>query len=157
MPQCRMQMTLPNEILIEEAAALLAEGRDVELQAKGDSMLPFIVGDRDSVILRKECCVTPRPGDIVLARRGSGNYVLHRIIGVDGDKVTLRGDGNVRGTEFVRREDILGKVVKVVHPSGKACVPGRARFWRNTGAVVRRFALAVYRRTIYRIIIIHNR
>ena len=150
MPQCRMQMTLPNEILIEEVAALLAEGRDVELQAKGDSMLPFIVGGRDSVILRREDCGMLRPGDIVLARRSPGDYVLHRIVGVDGDKVQLRGDGNVRGTEFVGQENILGRVTAIVHPSGKACVPGRARFWRNTGPIVRRCILALYRRTIYR-------
>lgn len=147
-----MQITLPNEILLEEVASLLAEGRDVEMMTKGTSMLPFIVGDRDSVILRKYADGCPNPGDIVLARRTPGNYVLHRIISVDGDRVTLRGDGNVFGTETVDRKDILGKVTAVVSPAGRRRVPGNAYLWRNSAPFARRCFLALYRRTIYKII-----
>ena len=152
MSQSRMQITLPNEILLEEVAALLAEGRDVEIMAKGTSMLPFIVGGRDSVILRKEADGSFLPGDIVLARRSPGNYVLHRLISVDGDRVTLKGDGNVFGTETVDRKDILGKVTAVVSPSGRKRVPGNAYLWRNLNSFARRCFLALYRRTIYKII-----
>ncbi len=152
MPPDRMQITLPNEILLEEVASILDEGREVELMAKGTSMLPFIVGGRDSVILKKEADVPPRPGDIVLARRSPGNYVLHRVVGVDGEKVTLRGDGNVFGTEIVSREDILGKVESVVGPSGRKRNPGNAYLWRKLAPFVRRCALALYRRTFYRLL-----
>ena len=147
-----MQITLPNEILLEEVAALLDEGREVEIMSKGTSMLPFIVGGRDSVILRKEESRGHKPGDIVLARRSPGNYVLHRIIGVGGEKITLRGDGNVFGTEAVALEDVLGKVIAVVKPSGRKRVPGNAYLWRNLNPFVRRCFLALYRRTVYKII-----
>ena len=147
-----MQITLPNEILLEEVAALLDEGREVEIMSKGTSMLPFIVGGRDSVILRKEATGVQKPGDIVLARRSPGNYVLHRIIGVGGEKITLRGDGNVFGTEIVGRKDILGRVIAVVKPSGRKRVPGNAYLWRNLNPFVRRCFLALYRRTVYKII-----
>ena len=147
-----MQITLPNEILLEEVASLLDEGREVELMAKGTSMLPFIVGDRDSVILKKAAGVPPLPGDIVLARRSPGNYVLHRIISVDGEKVILRGDGNVFGTETVGMGDVLGKVIGIISPSGRKRVPGNAYLWRKSTPFVRRCVLALYRRTIYRII-----
>ena len=150
MPQSRMQITLPNEILLEEVATLLDEGREVEIMSKGTSMLPFIVGGRDSVILRKEATGVQKPGDIVLARRSPGNYVLHRLISVDGDRVTLKGDGNVFGTEIVGRKDILGRVIAVVKPSGRKCVPGNAYLWRNLNPFVRRCFLALYRRTIYK-------
>ena len=152
MPQSRMQITLPNEILLEEVAALLDEGREVEIMSKGTSMLPFIVGGRDSVILRKEATGVQKPGDIVLARRSPGNYVLHRLISVDGDRVTLKGDGNVFGTETVALEDVLGKVMAVVSPSGRRRVPGNAYLWRNLNPFVRRCFLALYRRTVYKII-----
>ena len=145
-------MTLPNEILLEEVAALLAEGRDVELMTKGTSMLPFIIGDRDSVILRKETAGSHLPGEIVLARRSPGNYVLHRIVAVSGDKVTLRGDGNISGTESVSQKDILGKVTAIVGPSGRQRIPGSACLWRHSSPFVRRCVLALYRRTVYRII-----
>ena len=147
-----MQMTLPNEILLKEVGSLLAEGREVEMMTKGTSMLPFIVGDRDSVILKKEACDSLRPGDIVLARRSPGNYLLHRIVAVAGDRVTLRGDGNVYGTETVDIENILGKVTAVVSSSGRKRVPGNACLWRNLNPFVRRCFLALYRRTVYKII-----
>ena len=147
-----MQITLPNEILLEEVATLLDEGREVEIMSKGTSMLPFIVGGRDSVILRKEATGVQKPGDIVLARRSPGNYVLHRLISVDGDRVTLKGDGNVFGTETVALEDVLGKVMAVVSPSGRRRVPGNAYLWRNLNPFVRRCFLALYRRTVYKII-----
>ena len=47
------RITVPNEILIPQIGALLAEGREVELRPKGNSMLPFIRQDKDNVILRK--------------------------------------------------------------------------------------------------------
>ena len=145
-------MILPNEILLEEVARLLDEGREVELLTKGSSMLPFIVGDRDSVILTKDGCGSVVPGDIVLARRSVGVYILHRIVEVNGTSVVLRGDGNISGREMIRRQDIIGRVIRVVHPSGRGYVPGKARFWRNTGPLFRRVVLAVYRRTILKII-----
>lgn len=145
-------MKLPNEILLEEVASLLAEGRDVELMTKGTSMLPFIIGGRDSVILRKKSTGSPLPGEIVLARRSPGNYVLHRIVAVNGEAVTLRGDGNVSGTETVSVKDILGKVEAIVGPSGRKRVPGNAYLWRHSNPFVRRCALALYRRTVYKII-----
>ena len=152
MPPSRMQITLPNEILLEEVASLLAEGREVELKSKGTSMLPFIVGGRDSMILKKAAGVPPRRGDIVLARRSPGNYVLHRIVSVDGEKVRLMGDGNLSGTETVGRGDILGKVVGIVSPSGRRRNPGNAYLWRKLPPFVRRCTLALYRRTVYRVL-----
>lgn len=151
MSQSRMQITLPNEILLEEVAALLAEGRDVEIMAKGTSMLPFIIGGRDSVILRKEADGSFLPGDIVLARRSPGNYVLHRIVAVNGEEVTLRGDGNVSGTETVSVKDILGKVMAIVGPSGRKRAPGSAYLWKQLSPFARRCVLALYRRTLYKI------
>ena len=38
------KMVVPNEILLEEAADLLARGIEVILMTKGNSMLPFIRG-----------------------------------------------------------------------------------------------------------------
>ena len=59
-------------------------------------MLPFIVGDRDSVRLRKEPVAV---GDAVLAEIAPGRYVLHRIISLVKDRVVLMGDGNLSGVE----------------------------------------------------------
>ena len=42
---------IPNEILFAEVRRLIAENRNVTLKAKGSSMLPFIRGGEDSVVL----------------------------------------------------------------------------------------------------------
>ncbi|MCR5571710.1 MAG: S24/S26 family peptidase [Bacteroidales bacterium] len=138
---------LPNEVLLPEVAALLAAGSDVTLLTKGNSMLPFIRGGRDSVRLRKFPAVAP--GDIVLARLPAGNYVLHRVLRADGGALTLMGDGNVRGTESCRAEDVAGTVVAVVRPDGRERAPGRARAWKALRPL-RRYLLAAYRRLFKR-------
>ena len=71
---------LPNVLLLGEVGRLLAEGRDVVLVPKGQSMLPFIRGGTDKVLLRKPSVSELSVGDIVLARKDGGQYVMHRII-----------------------------------------------------------------------------
>ena len=136
---------LPNDILLAEAGALLAEGRDVELLVKGNSMLPFLHNERDSVRLRK--LDTVAKGDIVLAQISPGNYVLHRVRAVDGEKLTLMGDGNVRGTERCTRADVLGTAVEFIRPDGTRRKPGRGRCWAVLRPI-RRYLLYLYRKIV---------
>lgn len=144
-------MLVPNAILLAEVSNLLAEGKEVELKAKGYSMLPFIVGDRDSVRLRRE---EVSEGDAVLAEIAPGHYVLHRIVGMDGGSVTLKGDGNLVGTEHCRPRDIKGKAVAVTSPKGKirdlagSGAKARAARWNALPYIVRRYTLAIIRRLI---------
>lgn len=136
---------IPNEILLGEVTSLLAEGQEVVLLTKGGSMMPFLRSERDSVALRKLEKV--EVGDIVLAHLGGGRYVLHRIIAIDGDNVTLMGDGNLKGTESCLKSDISGTVVRILKASGKEYVPGKGRWWRALKPF-RRYILGVYRRII---------
>lgn len=136
------QVQLPNDILLSHAGEFLSEGREVILQAKGNSMLPFIRDGRDSVALRR--CEDPQIGDIVLVRL-PGRYVMHRIISREGDIYTMMGDGNIRGTESFRKEDVLGKVTKIIRDNGKEVQPGNGRLWRSL-LPVRRWLLAICRR-----------
>ena len=136
---------IPNEILLGEVTSLLAEGQEVVLLTKGGSMMPFLRSERDSVALRKLDKV--EVGDIVLAHLGGGRYVLHRIIALDGDNVTLMGDGNIKGTESCLKSDISGTVVRILKASGKEYVPGKGRWWRALKPF-RRYILGVYRRII---------
>ena len=134
---------LPNEILLAEAGALLAEGRDVELLVKGNSMLPFLHDERDSVRLRKLESV--EKGDIVLALIAPGRYVLHRVRAIEGDTLTLMGDGNIRGTENCIRANVLGTVIEFIRPDGTRRKPGKGRCWAALRPI-RRYLLFIYRR-----------
>ena len=133
---------LPNKVLLEEVAALVAQGKDVIFTPKGNSMLPFIRGDRDSV--RLSVCGEPEEGDIILARH-DGHYILHRVIAVDEKTLLLMGDGNLQGTERVLRNDILGKVTAILRENGRTVIPGKGRLWRVLKPL-RRYILGIYRR-----------
>ena len=139
--------TVPNDILIPEIGKLLDEGREVEMRPKGNSMLPFIRPEKDSVVLHKKNGV--EVGDIVLAKTGV-NYVMHRIIKVEGSALTLMGDGNIAGTERCTKDDILGTVIKIIRPGGKTVIPSKGKLWKALRPV-RRYLLAFYRRVWTRI------
>jgi len=136
--------TVPNDILLGEVATVLQEGREAIIAPTGRSMLPLIREGKDRVALRKKDSYAV--GDIVLAHFG-GRYVLHRIIALDGDAVTLMGDGNLKGQEKGRTDGIVGTVTAVIRPDGRRRVPGKGRLWRALKPV-RRYLLAIYRRLI---------
>lgn len=143
-------VTMPNDILLGEVRNLIREGRSVIIMTKGLSMLPFIVGKKDSVLL--EGTEEVKPGDIALAEISEGKYVLHRVIAVDGGTVTLRGDGNLRGVERCPFAGIVGVVKEIRHADGSSTNPGSAsqmrrwRRWQRLPYIVRRYWLAFYRR-----------
>ncbi len=135
--------------VIEEALRLVQKGVTVTFPVTGQSMLPFIIGGKESVILHAPGLTAV--GDVVLARVDGNRYVVHRIINIDGDRVTLMGDGNVKGTEHCLLKDVKARVTHVVSADNKK----RDLYsrWRMFGAKVwywlrpiRRYLLAIYRR-----------
>ncbi|MFV0417420.1 MAG: S24/S26 family peptidase [Dysgonomonas sp.] len=143
-------ITLPNETLLPEVAKILSEGNMVTLKVKGSSMLPFIIGGRDSVVLQKKETFTI--GDIVLAEIAPKHFVLHRIIKIEVDKITLMGDGNLSGTEECIKENISGHTIAIIHKGkhidcNSKSEQRKAQFWLNI-LPLRRYLLAIYRRII---------
>jgi len=136
---------IPNDILLGEVTRLLNGGQEVVILAKGYSMTPFIRNGKDSVVLKKMEDVNV--GDIVLAQISDGKYVLHRIIEIKGNDITLMGDGNIKGTEKCRKEDISGTVCRIIKENGREVVPGKGVLWRRLKPI-RRYILAIYRRIV---------
>ena len=137
-----------NEI-IEEAIRLVREGVSVTLPVNGNSMLPFIIGGKESVILHGPGLIDV--GDVVLAWVDGCRYVVHRIVRIDGERVTLMGDGNLVGTEHCLLNDIKARVTHVVSADNKE--RDLHNRWRMHAAKlwywlrpVRRVLLAIYRR-----------
>ena len=138
-----------NEI-IEEAIRLVREGVNVTLPVNGNSMLPFIIGGKESVILHSPGGIVD-VGDVVLAWVDGNRYVVHRIIRIDGDRITLMGDGNILITEHCALGDIKARVTHVVDAKDKTHYLYNR--WRKSAAKVwywlrpiRRYLLAIYRR-----------
>lgn len=146
-------------LIMAEAIRLVGEGVSVTFPVNGRSMLPFIVGGRDSVILEKpvDLCV----GDVVLAHAIPDNvahlenaekhYVIHRIVAFSGENVVLMGDGNLVQREYCKRSEVYAKVVCVVQPNGKKSLQGTfaercaAKIWYIL-LPFRRYLLWIYKK-----------
>ena len=135
--------------ILQEAIRLVSEGVSVTLPVNGSSMLPFIVGGKESVILQKP--EQTEVGDVVLAWVPPGRYVVHRIIRIEGEHVTLMGDGNLAGTEHCTVSDIKARATHVVDEKERTHYlynnrrRRAARLWWRLRPI-RRYLLAIYRR-----------
>ena len=136
------KVILPNDVMLGEVSRLLHEGREVVMTPKGNSMRPFIRGQIDNVKLQR--LEDLKVGDIVLAKF-EGRYIIHRIIDIKGDHVTMMGDGNLQGVEEVLRSDVSGVVVEIITPEGKSRKPSRGRIWRLL-LPFRKYLLKIYRK-----------
>lgn len=123
--------------------SFLKEGKEVRITPKGDSMRPFIIGGRDSVVLTS-LSRSPEVGDIVLAMV-KGRYIMHRVIMVEGSRLTLMGDGNVKGTECCVVDDVKGIVSEIHKESGRRVKPGKGRIWRLL-LPIRKVLLVIHKR-----------
>ena len=146
------KMVVNNDTFFADVLRVLDEGKRVTIPVKGYSMLPFIRGGKDLVVLEKAGDAL-EADDIVLFRYGlpdGGRYVMHRILSIDGDRADIMGDGVPYAHEHVRRNQILAKAVTILR-GGKRPVdpysPGQLRlvhFWQWMRPV-RRYLLFVYR------------
>ena len=139
---------LPNEMFLKEVCTLIAGGHDVTLRVRGVSMRPFLEDRRDKIVLTRPRA--PKVGDAVLAEIAPGKYVYHRIINIEEDKVTLKGDGNVYCTEQCEIKDIAASTKQLIRKSRNYSPEGRAWRWYSalwpSNLFVRRVLLAIHRR-----------
>ena len=124
------------------------EGHTVTINLRGFSMRPFLENDRDKALLTKAKEI--HKGDVVLAETAPKHYVLHRIINIDGDHITLRGDGNLL-EEHCRREDVKGFAIGFYRKGRKTIDKTNSfkwllysRLWTSLYPI-RRYLLAAYR------------
>ena len=138
---------IPNDILLSHVRQLIAEGHTVTIRVKGVSMRPCLENGRDNVVLAAATTIKKR--DVVLAECSPGRYVLHRVIKIKGDTLTLMGDGNLKETERCRATDVAGVVIALLR--GGKRVDCRSRKWKIYSGIWltlrpgRRILLAIYR------------
>ena len=146
------KMIVDNDTFFADVLQMLDQGKRVTIPVKGYSMLPFIRGGKDLVVLEK-ADADLRADDIVLFHIGplaGGRYVMHRILSIDGDAVDIMGDGVPKNNEHVHRNQIYAKAVEILR-GGKRPVdpyaPGQLRlvhFWQWLRPI-RRYILFIYR------------
>lgn len=115
------------EILVEQYRALLESG-EVEalpLVISGNSMSPFLVHGRDTVYLSR--LTRPvRRGDVLLYRRQSGDYILHRVYRVEAGNLTMVGDAQMVLEAGIKAEQVIAIMTGAIR-KGKRQGPGC--FW----------------------------
>lgn len=153
------RMTVNNEAFFSDVITLLRQGKKVTIPVKGTSMLPFIIGEVDLVVLEGVEAASPEDlphrnaykGDIVLFRVNN-HFILHRILKFDADGVAvIQGDGILKAKEHCERDGIFGRVVSVLK-QGKHPVDVKSRgyrlkirFWLMA-TPFRRILLGIWRR-----------
>lgn len=145
--QSGARIELPNDAFLGLVSETLAEGHTVVIWVKGYSMRPFIEFGRDRVKLA--AAPSYQVGDAVLAEIEKGHYVLHRIIKKEGGRLTLQGDGNVRGVEHCTSDDVRGVVTEYIRPkrtlsAQNPFLKAEIRIWRVLRPI-RRGLLFVYK------------
>ena len=140
---------MTDDVIIKEAVRLVQDGVSVTFPVKGRSMLPFIFGGRESVILQKPQDI--HRGQVVLAEIAPDRYVVHRIIKVETNLITLMGDGNICGTESCPPDKVLAIATHVVDEKGNRrplyskARNAKAKLWYHIRPL-RRYILAALRR-----------
>ena len=135
---------------MEEIRGMVSEGMSVTITVKGNSMNPFIVDGRDQITLGPFEESELRRGYVALVRDVRGEYLVHRIIGREGDIVILLGDGNLRATEKALISEVIA-VVRSIERKGRS-ISTESFVWRAYSWVwmalkpVRRWPLGLWRR-----------
>ena len=143
------EVTVQNSVFIPAVLKLIDEGNTVTIPLKGFSMRPFLEDGRDKALLTRvgELHV----GDPVLAFIDHQRYVLHRIVKIEGDNMTLLGDGNLR-PEYCKTTDAVASIIGFYRKGRTTLDPIAGRKWRDCSKIwmglrpARRYLLAFYRR-----------
>jgi len=106
MPKVHLSEMLP---VIEE---MLSVDGKVSFIPEGISMLPIIVGGRDSVTIKKPAGRLQKY-DACLYRRENGGFVLHRVIKVMPHSYVMSGDNQYGEEKGISDEQIIGVLVSV--------------------------------------------
>ena len=138
---------IPNEFLLGEVKTLIGDGHDVTLRVRGVSMRPFLEDRRDKIVLTRPG--TTKVGDAVLAEIAPGKYVYHRVVSIEGEKVTLKGDGNVYGTEQCSIENVAAATKALIRKGRSYSPQGKVWLWYSAlwpeWPFARRVLLKLYR------------
>ena len=123
----RHQRVIQPEILLEEYRQLLNDENitALPLVISGNSMSPFLVHGRDTVYLSRLDRPAKR-GDVLLYKRDSGAYILHRVYKADKDSYTMVGDAQTQLEQGIRQDQIIAIMTSALR---KGKLQKKGSFW----------------------------
>ena len=135
-------MIIPSRELMPIVRAALERGQHVKMTVNGSSMRPFIYNnDEVEMISLKN---SPKLGDILLVECENENYLIHRVVLIDGNGFYLRGDAHQYCDGRYQIQHVAGKVISTIHKEkirrhdkGFFCLAGLIwlRIYRITPAI----------------------
>lgn len=84
----------------------------VRIRVKGTSMQPLLRDNIDEVTLTPCSSKDLKRLDIALFRYHEG-YILHRLIGREGESLVFQGDNSIHAKECCRESDVIAKVTDI--------------------------------------------
>lgn len=117
-----LKTIIDNDTFFEVVKAELAQDKTVSFKVKGQSMWPFYHDGQTTVLVSSANSL--KKYDVVVANY-QGKVILHRIIKIQGDSITLRGDATFR-KEVVSRSVVFARVVE--HQTKKTISSNQKRY-----------------------------
>ena len=126
----KISLTVEEWVALQEQSPDEAGQIPVWFQVTGGSMMPFVRPFRDNVMIVAVKEEELKVGDIVLfpGKYLGGDYCLHRLYRIDGDRVQTFGDGNLRPDHWQSKSQLLGKALLIKR--GWLTIDCESRRWR---------------------------
>ena len=113
---------MSKKVRLEDAVGLFEkvfeEGGEVSFVTSGISMIPMLGDGTDKVYLVKACGPLKKNDVPLVRRKKDGSFVLHRVVGTDGDGYILRGDNQWFCERGIKHDQVIG-VVTAFEKNGK--------------------------------------
>lgn len=117
---------IANNVYIPVLKDLVEEGKEVSMMISGSSMNPFLIHQRDYILMKKPE-EELKAGDMVFFQRRDEAYVMHRIHHINKEgKLFIIGDAQVDMEGPIDKEQVFAIITKVKR-KGKWIAPGD--FW----------------------------
>ena len=111
----KISLTVKKWVALQEQSPEGTGQIPVWFQVTGGSRQPLVRPFRDQVMIVAVKEETLKVGDIVLfpGKYKGGDYCLHRLYRIEGDRVQTFGDGNMRPDGWQPKSQILGKALLI--------------------------------------------
>lgn len=106
---------------------VINHGHKARFTVSGSSMYPWIVDNRDQVLITKSNKL--KTGDIILYQNSRGKYILHRIMKKEENGYRTMGDSCITADEeLITPVEVIG-VVQKIYRNGKE-IDCTSAFWQ---------------------------
>ena len=139
---------------MEELSGIICEfveqGKEVVFTAKGHSMRPLLRSDKDQVILKACNPDALGDGEVILYRRDSGGYVIHRIVSRNKNGTyNLMGDSQTQLERGIRPNQILAVACGFIIKNREIASSGKkytryVSFWSRSKTIRRLYIVLFY-------------